>query len=152
MDIQVASNFERFLYLYFNGDSERLVEFLETFYERGSAKVDHVDSVEPLFLATSVGEEETVETIKSTYESHGYVLDPHSAVGVAAASRFKLTSPLISLATAHPAKFPDAVNEAIGKDVATHAKLKKLVSHATRKTVLAADELAVKNYLTENAR
>ena len=103
-------------------------------------------------MATSVGEEETVETIKSTYESHGYVLDPHSAVGVAAASRFKLTSPLISLATAHPAKFPDAVNEAIGKDVATHAKLKKLVSHATRKTVLAADELAVKNYLTENAR
>ena len=152
MDIQVASNFERFLYFYFNGDSGRLVEFLETFYERGSAKVDHVDSVEPFFLATSVGEEETVETIKSTYASHGYVLDPHSAVGVAAASRFKLTSPLISLATAHPAKFPDAVNEAIGKDVATHAKLEKLVSQATRKTVLAADEQAVKNYLTENAR
>jgi threonine synthase len=85
MDIQVASNFERFLYLYFNGDSERLVEFLETFHERGSANVDHVDSVEPLFLATSVGEEETVETIKSTYAAHGYVLDPHSAVGVAAA-------------------------------------------------------------------
>ena len=152
MDIQVASNFERFLYLYFNGDSERLVEFLETFHERGSANVDHVDSVEPLFLATSVGEEETVETIKSTYAAHGYVLDPHSAVGVAAASRFKLTSPLISLATAHPAKFPDAVNEAIGQEVATHAELERLVSQATRKTVLAADEHAVKNYLTENAR
>ena len=152
MDIQVASNFERFLYLYFNGDSERLVEFLETFYERGSAKVDHIASMEPLFLAASVGEEETVETIKSTYASHGYLLDPHSAVGVAAASRFQLTSPLISLATAHPAKFPDAVNEAIGKDVATHAKLERLGSQATRKTVLAADELAVKNYLVENAR
>ncbi|MBJ51221.1 MAG: threonine synthase [Gammaproteobacteria bacterium] len=152
MDIQVASNFERFLYLYFDGDSERLVKFLETFHERGSANVDHVDSVEPLFLATSVGEEETVETIKSTYAAHGYVLDPHSAVGVAAASRFKLTSPLISLATAHPAKFPDAVNEAIGQEVATHAELERLVSQATRKTVLAADEHAVKNYLTENAR
>ncbi|MEC9286285.1 MAG: threonine synthase [Pseudomonadota bacterium] len=152
MDIQVASNFERFLYLYFNRDSERLVEFLKTFSEQGSAKVDDVDSVDPLFLATSVGEKETVETIKSTYAAYDYVLDPHSAVGVAAASRFELTSPVISLATAHPAKFPDAVNEAIGKDVATHPKLERLISQATRKRVLAADEKLVKNYLAENAR
>ncbi|HCP48795.1 MAG TPA: threonine synthase, partial [Gammaproteobacteria bacterium] len=152
MDIQVASNFERFLYLYFNRDSERLVEFLKTFSEQGSAKVDYVDSVDPLFLATSVGEKETVETIKSTYAAYDYVLDPHSAVGVAAASRFELTSPVISLATAHPAKFPDAVNEAIGKDVATHPKLERLISQATRKRVLAADEKLVKNYLAENAR
>ncbi|HBP13889.1 MAG TPA: hypothetical protein DD457_01715 [Gammaproteobacteria bacterium] len=59
---------------------------------------------------------------------------------------------MISLATAHPAKFPDAVNEAIGKDVATHPKLERLISQATRKRVLAADEKLVKNYLAENAR
>ncbi|MFP6796635.1 MAG: threonine synthase [Pseudomonadales bacterium] len=152
MDIQVASNFERFLYLHFNRDSERLIEFIETFAREGSAKVNYVDSVDPLFLATSIGTEETMETIKSMYASYEYVLDPHSAVGVAAASHFKLSSPVISLATAHPAKFPDTVNKAVGKHVATHAKLEGLASHATRKTVLAADEHAVKNYLRDNVR
>ncbi len=152
MDIQMASNFERFLYLYFGRDSERLVEFLATFSEEGSAEVDYAESVDPFFLATSVGEEETLETIKTTYASCNYVLDPHSAVGVAAASRFKLASPVISLATAHPAKFPDAVNEAIGKDVATHPTLERLTSRRTRKRVLAADEDVVKKYLSENAR
>jgi len=152
MDIQMASNFERFLYLYFGRDSERLVEFLATFSEEGSAEVDYAESVDPFFLATSVGEEETLETIKTTYASCNYVLDPHSAVGVAAASRFKLASPVISLATAHPAKFPDAVNEAIGKDVATHPTLERLTSRLTRKRVLAADEDVVKKYLAENAR
>ena len=152
MDIQVASNFERFLYFYFGRDSERLVEFLGTFSEQGSAEVDYLESEDPFFLATSVGEEETRETIKATYASYEYVLDPHSAVGVAAASRFNLASPVISLATAHPAKFPDAVNEAIGKEVATHAKLQNLISRATRKTVLPADKEVVKNYLATNAR
>ncbi|MCH2336536.1 MAG: threonine synthase [Pseudomonadales bacterium] len=152
MDIQVASNFERFLYLYFGRDSERLIEFLGTFSEQGSAEVDYVKSEDSFFIATSVGEEETRGTIKTTYASYDYILDPHSAVGVAAASRFDLGSPVISLATAHPAKFPDAVNEAIGKDVATHSRLTNLISQPTRKTLLPADEEAVKNYLATNAR
>ena len=152
MDIQVASNFERFLYLYFGRDSERLIEFLGTFSEQGSAEVDYVKSEDSFFIATSVGEEETRGTIKTTYASYEYILDPHSAVGVAAASRFDLASPVISLATAHPAKFPDAVNEAIGKDVATHTRLTNLISQPTRKTLLPADEEAVKNYLATNVR
>ena len=152
MDIQVASNFERFLYLYFGRDSERLIEFLGTFSEQGSAEVDYVKAEDSFFIATSVGEEETRGTIKTTYASYDYILDPHSAVGVASASRYDLASPVISLATAHPAKFPDAVNEAIGKDVATHTRLTNLISQPTRKTLLPADEEAVKNYLATNAR
>ena len=67
------------------------------------------------FKAFRCSEEETSQTIADTYQNTGYILDPHSAVGVNAAKKAKIEGRVVSLACAHPAKFPDAVKHAIGK-------------------------------------
>ncbi len=87
MDIQVASNFERYLY-YLNGeDAERTRAMMEDFAATGRLAFDAgvVAQVQQDFASRAVSEEETIATIAATYKEHGYLLDPHSAVGVAAA-------------------------------------------------------------------
>jgi threonine synthase len=146
MDIQVASNFERYLYYYFGEDPERLKDFMETFAETGSASIDGAPGSDD-FLATAVSEVEVRETIRQVYEDNGYVTDPHTAVGIAAAARFKVDGTQICAATAHPAKFPEAVNEAIGRDVARHPVLDALADLPVRKTLIPATTEAVRDYL-----
>ncbi len=146
MDIQVASNFERYLYYYFGEDAQRLRQFMETFAETGSASVGGKPATDD-FLATAVTESEVRATIAGVYERNGYVADPHTAVGLAAAGRFKVAGVQICAATAHPAKFPEAVNEAIGKPVASHPTLEALKDLPVRKTVIPATTEAVRTYL-----
>lgn len=151
MDIQVASNFERYLYYYFDEDAERLTEFMETFAEIGSASVGGRPETGD-FLATAVSESEVQATIASVYAKNGYVADPHTAVGLAAAGRFKVAGVQICAATAHPAKFPEAVNEAIGAAVASHPTLEALKDLPVRKTVIPATAEAVRAFLDAHAR
>lgn len=150
MDIQVASNFERYLYYYFDEDPERLRVFMETFAETGSASIGGRPETD-VFLATAVSEAEVRDTIARVYEENGYVVDPHTAVGVTAAGRFRMPGVQICAATAHPAKFPEAVNEAIGKDVARHPTLEALKDLPVRKTVIPATTEAVRAYLDAHA-
>ena len=77
--------------------------------------------------------------------------DPHTAVGLAAAGRFKVAGVQICAATAHPAKFPEAVNEAIGSAVATHPTLEALKDLPVRKTVIPATTEAVRAFLDAHA-
>jgi threonine synthase len=146
MDIQVASNFERYLYYYFGEDAERLTEFMETFARTGSASVGGRPETED-FLATAVSESEVRATIAQVYAENGYVTDPHTAVGLAAARRFETAGVQICAATAHPAKFPEAVNEAIGAEVASHPTLEALKGLPVRKTVIPATTEAVRAFL-----
>lgn len=146
MDIQVSSNFERYLYYYFGEDAEQLTAFMETFAETGSASVGGKPATDD-FLATAVSESEVAATIAAVYENNGYVVDPHTAVGLAAASRYKVAGALICAATAHPAKFPEAVNDAIGKPVASHPTLDALKALPVRKTLIPATTDAVRTYL-----
>lgn len=150
MDIQVASNFERYLYYYFDEDPARLRSFMETFAETGSASVGGRPETND-FLATAVSEAEVQTTIASVFEENGYVTDPHTAVGLAAAGRFKVAGVQICAATAHPAKFPEAVNEAIGSAVATHPTLEALKDLPVRKTVIPATTEAVRAFLDAHA-
>lgn len=150
MDIQVASNFERYLYYYFGEESEKLREFMETFAETGSASVGGKPSTDD-FLATAVSESEVKATIASVYENNGYVTDPHTAVGLTAAGRFKVAGVQVCAATAHPAKFPEAVNDAIGAEVASHPTLEALKDLPVRKTVIPATTEAVTDFLNEHA-
>ena len=145
MDIQVASNFERFLYYYFDQDAARLKTFMEDFRDHGRASVGGKPDV-AAFLATSVNAEETLRTIKETYQNHQYILDPHSAVGVAASQKFKAqhSGPVCCIATAHPAKFPEAVSQALPGVVAEHPRLNALLDLPQRKQVIEADIEAVK--------
>jgi threonine synthase len=146
MDIQVASNFERYLYYYFDEDPAQLTAFMETFAQTGRASIGGRPRTGD-FLATAVSESEVRETISRVYAENGYVADPHTAVGLAAAGRFKVAGDVICAATAHPAKFPEAVNDAIGAQVASHPTLEALKDLPVRKTVIPATTEAVRAYL-----
>jgi threonine synthase len=151
MDIQVASNFERYLYYYFDEDPERLRAFMESFAETGCASVGGRPDTDD-FLATAVSEAEVRHTIRRVYEKNGYVVDPHTAVGLAAAERFRVPGVQICAATAHPAKFPESVNEAIGRDVAHHPTLDALADLPVRKTRIPATTEAVRAFLDQHVR
>jgi threonine synthase len=144
MDIQVASNFERYLYYRVGQDSAKLCELMTGFAKNKSLTVAGADE---LFAAGEAGTAQTLAMIKKCYEQEGYILDPHTAVGVAVAERFAdSTVPTICLATAHPAKFTEAIEQAIGV-AAHHPTLDKLANAKTRCDTIANDESAVREYL-----
>jgi threonine synthase len=152
MDIQVASNFERFLYLRMDRDSARLRAFMDSFSTNGEATLGGSMPVDPHIVATAVNTPETMATIADVYRRDGYVVDPHTAVGIAAARRFAVEGPMVCLATAHPAKFPESVDTAIGKPVARHPRLDALEGAPSRRTVLPARVSDVKAFVAAHAR
>ena len=149
MDIQVASNFERFLFLRHGRDAAKVRAFMEQFAKTGEARFDAPLGVG--IVGVAIGEEETKATIGDVYRRFGYVADPHTAVGIAAVRRAEESTPSaqapICVATAHPAKFPEAVSEAIGTAAPRHPSLDGLDPSAARRTVLPASQEAVAEYL-----
>ncbi len=149
MDIQVASNFERYLYYRTDKDSVKLSELMDGFTKTGAL---HIDGSDDLFAAGEGNTAETLATIKKYADDFGYILDPHTAVGVAVAEKFQcLETPTIYLATAHPAKFTEAIEQATG-EVAHHPELDKLADAETRCDSIANDEAAIRDYLIRNTR
>lgn len=153
MDIQVASNFERYLY-YLNGeDAERTRAMMEDFAATGRLAFDAgvVAQVQQDFASRAVSEEETIATIAATYKEHGYLLDPHSAVGVAAAQHCRRPGvPVVCLATAHPAKFEAAVARAIGRRPERPPALRDIEKRPARCEILPADTEAVRRYIARH--
>ncbi len=150
MDIQVASNLERFIYLYLDGDSDRLTSFMRSFATQDHAKLRHDGHVDATIDAYRVNTDETLRSIRETWERFGYLIDPHTAVGVAAAKRADTEGPVICLATAHPAKFPDAVNQATGRELARHRRLMALNEDHAHKVKLPPDPIKVRDYLEKH--
>ena len=121
MDIQISSNLERFIFELFERDGEKVRNLFEKFRLDGNAKVgsDIKAKFSNSWAGYSFDDEEVVKCISSQAESSGIILDPHSAVGVLAARSHRDKQidpeiPIVSLATAHPAKFPKAVERALG--------------------------------------
>ena len=150
MDIQVASNLERFLYYHLGEDAAALNAFMDTFDRTGEARL-HPPAGD-VFLATAVDTPNTMVAIREAYRETGYVADPHTAVGLAAARRLDLEGTVACLATAHPAKFPEAVDEAVGKPVARHPALEALQNKPTRRTEIPADIDTLKQLIRDRAR
>jgi threonine synthase len=149
MDIQVASNFERYLYYLVGEDPKRVTELMAGFAETGNMSIGHPGG-DDKFVAGAGNSERTLSTIRETYAQQAYLLDPHTAVGVdVAAQHLSAEEPMICLATAHPAKFGEAIREAVGVDVAHHPDLDALEGRETRVDVLPADGDAVKKYIAE---
>lgn len=149
MDIQVASNFERFLYYHLDGDIEALKAFMADFQANGEVRLPRPD--DSAFLATAVNTEDTLAAIRDVHRRTGYVADPHTAVGLAAAMRMAAPEPLIVLATAHPGKFPESVNKALGMSAATHPALEALRGRAERRILLPADADRLKVHIAAQA-
>jgi len=152
MDIQVASNFERFLYYYLGKDSGRLAAFMNDFQSSGKASIG-TPPPQDVMMATTIDTEQTLAAIKRAYDEYGYVLDPHTAVGFAACSIFsaQVDAPLVCVATAHPAKFPEAVARAIPGLEVTHPTLDALRDQPVRRQVIEPEIEAVKNVIRESA-
>lgn len=145
MDIQVASNFERYLYYRFDQNPERLTQVMAEFKRTGSLLVDGGD---PAFAAGEADDAGTLETIREVYGKHNYLLDPHTAVGVCVARRFPLPdTPTVCLATAHPAKFEEAICRALGDTRARHPIIDALFDLPTRCTVLPAETDAIRAFI-----
>jgi threonine synthase len=155
MDIQVASNFERYLYYRVGEDAEKLTGLMAGFRENRALNVELNANgvVDDVFIAGRGDTASTLETIRRYKEEYGYVLDPHTAVGVHVAEQFRASpvqsgaeGPVICLATAHPAKFTQAIIEATGEAV-HHPTLDALANAETRCDSIANDVDAVKRYI-----
>jgi len=118
MDIQVSSNFERLLFEMNNRDGGATTEQLNRFRQSGKLSVEpdqYAKWIAPTFRAHRANNDETLAVMKRIYGESGMLVDPHTAVGIASAEACAEPGvPTITLATAHPAKFPDAVKRATG--------------------------------------
>ena len=116
MDIQISSNFERLLFEAYNRDSLSVNNLMDNLKNSKEFKIEKnaLNFVRNDFLASSITEQETKECISDVYKKTGYILDPHTAVGYAASrSLDDKTGVVVTLGTAHPSKFPEAILRAI---------------------------------------
>lgn len=154
MDIQIASNFERYLFLHFNRDAERVKTFMAEFAQTGEARLPAGERPAAEVDAISIDTATTLQTIREVYTATNHIVDPHTAVSIAAARRLAPPQPAarppICMAAAHPAKFPAAVRDAIGH-AAEHPTLTRLDPADARRTLLPADVAAVRRYLHDHA-
>ncbi len=157
MDIQVSSNFERLLFDLYDCDGARVMAAMKKFRKSGQLKLETklFHSVRELFAACCLDDEGTLATIAREYEKTGVLLDPHSAIGVHAARRLGDGAgggtPVVALATAHPAKFPEAVEKACGVRPPVPAVLAGLAELPERFETLPADLDAVAAYMRDHA-
>ncbi len=153
MDIQIASNFERYLYYLRDEDGAVVKRDMEGFATTGRLDLSACkERVAQDFRSCSVSEEETIQTIGNFHREHGYLLDPHTAVGVKAALELRdPLRPVVCLATAHPAKFGAAVVRAIGSEPPLPPALAGLASKESRCTLLDADTDMVRDFIAQHA-
>jgi len=155
MDIQISSNFERLLFEASGRDPDALLAMMNNLQQSSSFKLDAVTRRNILreFSVGVASEDETKAAISSLYNTNQYLLDPHSAVGVHVARRQKnIYSPMVTLATAHPAKFPEPVKAASGIAPELPAWLANLFELPERFDVLANDQQAVKEFIRAHIR
>lgn len=145
MDIQIASNFERFLYYHEKGDSRRVKELVEAFQSKGAVAFEQFDP--DVFSSSSADDAAIAEWIREIDCRYGYLIDPHTACGFAGWDKPRHR---VVLSTAHPAKFPETIEAAIGRTPRAES-LEKLKDKEIRKVVIDADVDAIRSYIEQNA-
>jgi threonine synthase len=140
MDIQVSSNFERALFDAYGRDGAAVAALMDEL-KSGGFRISQgaIDSLRASFASGRCSEDETMATIARTLQATGELLCPHSAVGVKVAGDHLGESPMVTLATAHPAKFPDAVERATGTRPALPPHMADLFERAERMTRVPND-------------
>ncbi|NBN78960.1 threonine synthase [Microvirga tunisiensis] len=155
MDIQVSSNFERLLAEVHGRDGAAVRAMMASLAQSGSFSIAPGPLADILrhFAGGRCNEAETAATISGTLRDTGYLLDPHTAIGAHVAGQLDDgTVPMIVLGTAHPAKFPAAVQAASGLHPDLPDRLQPMMTAAERQTVLAADQKAVEQHIEATAR
>jgi threonine synthase len=143
MDIQVASNFERFLYYSLGRDGERVKGVMKEIREKGAYRFADFDR--DTFTSSRCTDAEIHGIIRRVHKAHGYIVDPHTACA------FKdVSGPTVILATAHPAKFPEAIRAAIGIEP-THPSLEALKGRPIVRHKIVADAAAIRGFIETRA-
>ncbi len=151
MDIQVASNFERLMFDILNEDDKKVESAMKNLVEKGFFKLDKnsLNIIKENFAAEKITDAETLRIIRDFFLNNGYILDPHTATAVGASYRFKNESNTIILGTAHPYKFLDTINLAIGKRVEPPKQFRDLSEKKEKFEIINNDINDIKNYILE---
>ena len=154
MDIQVSSNLERLIYEILGNDGVAVEKLMASFRDdqHVSLPAGLIPRMQEGWLGESLNDEQTTETIHRVYEESGMLLDPHTAVGVGAARRRPDAMPRMVMATAHPAKFPDAVEAATGVRPPLPGYLSDLYERDEHYTVLPNDLATLQGFVEEKRR
>lgn len=153
MDIQISSNFERLIFELSDRDAGTVNALMGSLAQSGSFTLpaDTLQRLQSGFTAVKIDETEVAETIKTVLHQTGQLIDPHTAVGVAAGRKaHDAASPLVALSTAHPAKFPDAVEAMSEVRPGLPSHLSYLFERPERFTVLPNDLQAVRTHIEES--
>lgn len=154
MDITVSSNFERLIFDLYGRDGARVAQLMREF-DAGAIDLEDgaMESARALFASDRVSDDDTCAEIARVWSDCEYLLDPHTAIGVRAAreSQRDRATPMVTLATAHPAKFPDAIARSVpGVEATLPRHLADLFTRTERSTVLANDLKVVQQFMAEN--
>jgi threonine synthase len=155
MDIAVSSNFERLLFDLYDRDGAALADLMAKMNKRTESvevSEDKLGKARALFDSFAVSEDMTVQTMQEVYKETGYLLDPHTAIGVKAARECRRNPriPMITLGTAHPVKFEDAVLRAGFDMPKLPHHLSDLMTREERLEVLPADLATVQKFIATN--
>ena len=153
MDIQVSSNFERLLFDLGGRDGTTLGAQMAGFEQSGAMRLSNAQSqgAAALFASDRVDADDMALAMRWACEAAGQVIDPHTAIALAAARRTDVDTPVVTLATAHPAKFGDAVERATGVRPALPARIGDLHDREERYATLPATHAAIAAYVAERA-
>jgi threonine synthase len=157
MDIQISSNFERLLFEAYGRDAGAIRRLMASLHQSRAFMIEAqpLARIREEFSAQAVDEANVADEMARTYRETGYVLDPHSAVGTRAGRALlqeRSDVPVVALSTAHPAKFPDAVERATGVRPPLPPHMADLMGRPESFTVLPNDQSAVERFIRERAR
>ena len=160
MDIQVSSNFERLLYEINERDTDKVKQQMKEFKNNGNFEItkNQLEKINNLFSAYMISDEETLEIINKVYTDYNYILDPHSAIGYGAAQKaldnniISKDMSVISLACAHPAKFPEIISKSINVMPKKPSYLENIMSSKEYFNIMDPSINDVQNFIKSNMR
>jgi threonine synthase len=151
MDIQIASNFERLIYDLNDCDDNETQKVMSGIKEKGKYIIpkDKMKKIDKDFLSASINENEVLEIIKEVNRKHDVLLDPHSAIGFGALKKINIEGNNVVLATAHPCKFPDAIDKSIGTKPNLPDELKYIMDEKENYDIISNNLSKTKQYIKE---
>jgi len=151
MDIQIASNFERLIYDLNNCDDDETRKIMHGIKEKGKYIIskDKMKKINEDFLSASMSEKEILDTIKEVQVKYGIILDPHSAIGFGSLNKVNLEGNNVVLATAHPCKFPEAIDKSIGIKPDLPDELKHVMGEKENYDIISNNLSKTQQYIKE---
>ena len=151
MDIQLASNFERLIYDLYDCSDEKTIKAMKDIRENGKYSInkENLKKINTNFLSSSINENEILNIIKNVYTEFNMILDPHTAIGYGAFDKVNLEGNNIVLATAHPCKFPDAIDKAINIKSELPNELMYILNEKEKYDILENNLDKIKNHIKE---